>query len=101
MVLYSLIDLGKAYNLCPKKPTEKKSYCRKCGGQMRHVNNVLICDIEVKCPGDDGKILKSGCGNIIIQKIHRQSGALLAPGECPENLLQYEQTSGRSQKPRK
>ena len=79
MTVNSFEELGRVYGLRPRKRREKDFYCKICGGKMKRVSNVLLCENMVEHTDDNGNKSSKECGNRVILKIRRESG-LMPPG---------------------
>lgn len=75
--LHSFEELGAAFGIKPKARREKEFRCKVCGGKMKHINNVLICENPHKRKTKDGK--EEEFEYFVLQKVRRESG-LMAPG---------------------
>ena len=75
--LHSFAELGKVFGIKPKQRKEKEYTCKVCGGKMKHINNVLICEKPHKRKNKDG--VEEEFEYFVLQKIRRESG-LMAPG---------------------
>ena len=76
--IYSLEELGKAFGVKQKPRKEKEYRCKVCGGKMKHINNVLICENPHTRKNKNGE--NEEFEYFVLQRVHREDSSLLAPG---------------------
>lgn len=77
--LNSFEALGEFFGIHKRQRKEKDFYCKACGGKMKRVSNVLICENMVEVE-EDGKKVTKPCGNRVIMRVRRAESGLMAPG---------------------
>lgn len=77
--LYGFEELGNFFGITKRPKREKDFYCKACGGKMKRINNVLICENMVEVE-EDGKKVTKPCGNRVIMRVRRAESSLIAPG---------------------